>query len=503
MLLSPRGPPAPGAAERRRELTRAGEAASGALAGGLTRLLVAPLDVLKIRFQLQRTPVAAAAAAAAGAAASSGAQAAQLVTAAATAGTTAATAAAAAARPLYTSIPQAVRALLREEGARTLWRGNASAMALWVAYMGASFPAYRAAHAFAERELAARAWSTRQEAPPPARAAAAFAAAAPAVAPPSRLSSALALGGSRSAAPAAPAAPATPAHVAPALLPALFAGAVSGFAATLATYPLDWLRTRVAAQGVPRQHATALALVRAVLREEGPRGLFRGLVPTLLQIAPSLAVTFAVYEQAGEAWDAAAAALAAAEAARAAAARAAARIAARAAQAAAAVAVVVPTGAAPLSANLPAPPPPPPLPPDDADANSAADAAADAAAAASASAASAEPSSLRSLAAGALAGTLGKLCVFPLDVVKRRMQAQTQRRDARYGAPRAPYRGTLDALRSIAREEGARGLFKGLTPSLLKAGAAAALTFFVYETAAARLRRVEWFSAEVVAGVES
>jgi len=109
-------------------------------------------------------------------------------------------------------------------------------------------------------------------------------------------------------------------------------------------------------------------------------------------------------------------------------------------------------------------------------------------------------SSLRSLAAGALAGTLGKLCVFPLDVVKRRMQAQTQRRDARYGAPRAPYRGTLDALRSIAREEGARGLFKGLAPSLLKAGAAAALTFWVYETAAARLRTVPWFSEEAAAG---
>ena len=109
------------------------------------------------------------------------------------------------------------------------------------------------------------------------------------------------------------------------------------------------------------------------------------------------------------------------------------------------------------------------------------------------------PSALRSLAAGALAGTLGKLVVFPLDVVKRRMQAQTQRRDARYGEARAPYTGTLDALRSIAREEGAQGLFKGLAPSLLKAGAAAALTFLVYETAASRLRRVEWFSAPAAA----
>jgi solute carrier family 25 thiamine pyrophosphate transporter 19 len=463
------GGPAP--PPRERELTRVGEAASGALAGGFTRLLVAPLDVLKIRFQLQRTPVAALAAQTASAATSAAASAASAASAAA-----AAAAAATPPRPLYTSMPQAVVALLREEGARTLWRGNASAMALWVAYMAASFPAYRAAHDFAERTLAAPAPKAAVAEATPLAATAA----GPAAAPSLRLSSALALGDARVAPPSPPPPPPPPppAHVAPAILPALFAGAASGFAATLATYPLDWLRTRIAAQGVPRQHATALALVRAVYREEGAVGFFRGLVPTLLQIAPSLAVTFAVYEQAGDAWDAAAEAAARAAAAAERAKLAAAR--------AAAVAAAVAAGATV--------PPAPPEPPDPSGAAYGAGAGA-----VSGAGAGAGPSSLRSLASGALAGTVGKLVVFPLDVVKRRMQAQSQQRDARYGAAREPYRGTLDALRSIAREEGPRALLKGLAPSLLKAGAAAALTFWSYETAAARLRQSPLFSEATAA----
>jgi Mitochondrial carrier protein len=67
------------------------------------------------------------------------------------------------------------------------------------------------------------------------------------------------------------------------------------------------------------------------------------------------------------------------------------------------------------------------------------------------------------------------------------------RRDGGYGAAPREYTGTADALLAIAREEGvASGWFKGIGPSLLKAGLAAAATFFFYEATADVLREQPW-----------
>lgn len=43
------------------------------------------------------------------------------------------------------------------------------------------------------------------------------------------------------------------------------------------------------------------------------------------------------------------------------------------------------------------------------------------------------------------------------------------------------YRGLLDCVVQVAKEEGLRGLFKGLSPSLLKAALSTGFTFFWYE----------------------
>lgn len=43
------------------------------------------------------------------------------------------------------------------------------------------------------------------------------------------------------------------------------------------------------------------------------------------------------------------------------------------------------------------------------------------------------------------------------------------------------YRGLLDCIRQIMREEGPGGFFKGLSPSLLKAAVSTGLVFFWYE----------------------
>ncbi|RMX78776.1 hypothetical protein D0867_16541, partial [Hortaea werneckii] len=74
------------------------------------------------------------------------------------------------------------------------------------------------------------------------------------------------------------------------------AGAAAGTAATTATYPLDLLRTRFAAQGTEKVYAGLLASLRDITRHEGPAGFFRGLSAGVGQIVPYMGLFFACYE---------------------------------------------------------------------------------------------------------------------------------------------------------------------------------------------------------------
>lgn len=74
------------------------------------------------------------------------------------------------------------------------------------------------------------------------------------------------------------------------------AGAVAGTAATTATYPLDLLRTRFAAQGTERVYSSLLASVREITVQEGPKGFFRGLTAGVGQVVPYMGMFFALYE---------------------------------------------------------------------------------------------------------------------------------------------------------------------------------------------------------------
>lgn len=90
-----------------------------------------------------------------------------------------------------------------------------------------------------------------------------------------------------------------------------FAGATGGFMSGIVTCPLDVIKTKLQAQGgfraaqarlsVPQKAAVyngMLGTAKVILREEGMRGLYRGLGPIILGYLPTWAVWFTVYGKA-------------------------------------------------------------------------------------------------------------------------------------------------------------------------------------------------------------
>ncbi|AEC09462.1 putative mitochondrial carrier domain protein [Arabidopsis thaliana] len=73
-------------------------------------------------------------------------------------------------------------------------------------------------------------------------------------------------------------------------------GGLAGITAATATYPLDLVRTRLAAQRNAIYYQGIEHTFRTICREEGILGLYKGLGATLLGVGPSLAINFAAYE---------------------------------------------------------------------------------------------------------------------------------------------------------------------------------------------------------------
>jgi solute carrier family 25 (mitochondrial thiamine pyrophosphate transporter), member 19 len=73
-------------------------------------------------------------------------------------------------------------------------------------------------------------------------------------------------------------------------------GAVAGAAGTLASYPFDLLRTTLAAQGEPKVYAGMRDAARGIIAEHGLLGLYRGVGVTILEIMPYAALQFGLYD---------------------------------------------------------------------------------------------------------------------------------------------------------------------------------------------------------------
>lgn len=136
----------------------------------------------------------------------------------------------------YTSLLHALRTIYKVEGFFGLWRGNLPAFGLWVLYSSVQFPVYNAMKDRTKSKLSAAQTS-------------------------------------------------------------LLCGAVAALVAQTAAYPLDTIRTRYISQGPLTIYPTLSNLLWRVVTEEGPRGFFKGWLPTVVQLVPTMAMTFTFYEQ--------------------------------------------------------------------------------------------------------------------------------------------------------------------------------------------------------------
>lgn len=87
----------------------------------------------------------------------------------------------------------------------------------------------------------------------------------------------------------------------------------------------------------------------------------------------------------------------------------------------------------------------------------------------------AQPGGFVTAAIGGLSGAIGASAVYPLNVLRTRLQSQ-----GTVLHPRT-YTGIMDVARQTIQGEGLRGLFRGLTPNLLKVVPAVSITYVVYD----------------------
>lgn len=80
----------------------------------------------------------------------------------------------------------------------------------------------------------------------------------------------------------------------------LLCGTCSTICGQLVSYPLALIRTRLQAQEVPMdstERDTMMKLLDRILKNEGVRGLYRGLLPNIIKVVPAVSISYVVYEK--------------------------------------------------------------------------------------------------------------------------------------------------------------------------------------------------------------
>ncbi|XP_045601973.2 mitochondrial thiamine pyrophosphate carrier isoform X1 [Procambarus clarkii] len=82
---------------------------------------------------------------------------------------------------------------------------------------------------------------------------------------------------------------------------------------------------------------------------------------------------------------------------------------------------------------------------------------------------------------GLASGVCAKVCVYPLDVFKKRMQIRGFEEARRQFGKVVVYPSTLKCISQVTQEEGILAWYKGLWPAMLKSGCASGSIFITYE----------------------
>ena len=188
----------------------------------------------------------------------------------------------------------------------------------------------------------------------------------------------------------------------PSPLRTFVAGALTGITASTICYPLDLVRSVLSVQLNNTQYKGIAHTLVTIVRIDGFFGLYRGLTPTLLGIAPYIALNMSCFDLLKRRY--------------------------------------LP------SSNHP-------------------------------------HFTIINLTLGATAGFVAAGLTYPSDLIRRRLQLQGMK-----GVDLPKYKGTVDCVRVMLREEGVRGLYKGMLPCFLKVCPAMAVSFTVYEELRRRLK---------------
>lgn len=178
-------------------------------------------------------------------------------------------------------------------------------------------------------------------------------------------------------------------------------GGLGGAIGMLFSTPFDVCRTRFIAQDKNKGYKTMIQAFSSILTNEGFRGLFRGLTPSIIAIAPMAAIQFGTYNYLLENW-----------------------IRQKKRETASRYTILL---------------------------------------------------------AGIFSGIIAKSCVYPCDLTKKRLQIQHFQGNRKTFGQNITCTGMFDCLRQTMAREGFVGLYKGLTPSLIKSGSMSGLYFFFYE----------------------
>ncbi|KAM7368098.1 hypothetical protein PAMP_014348 [Pampus punctatissimus] len=106
-----------------------------------------------------------------------------------------------------------------------------------------------------------------------------------------------------------------------------------------------------------------------------------------------------------------------------------------------------------------------------------------------------------------LAGGIAQISVMsPGDIVKVRLQCQTESKRGGSNMPRPKYHGPVHCLLSIIKEEGILGLYKGAFPLMLRDGPSYATYFLTYTTICEWLtdsskKRPDWSGVMLAGGI--